>query len=149
MQIVANNCLGGYIYRHYNAKFLTPFVWNAISPDDYLKLVQNIRNINFNNVNMSIDVNTKKKSKDKFVVVEMEYGIKLNFLHHNENDKFLTPTKTNAITLECKNIINKYFKETFTRRSKRMNLKDGFIFVCSDSSDFYNCDYNFLSKFIN
>jgi uncharacterized protein (DUF1919 family) len=41
--LVSNTCLGGFIYKEINSKYLSPFIWTCIEDKDYLKLIKDIR----------------------------------------------------------------------------------------------------------
>lgn len=51
MNIITNNCSGGYIYKDcIKCDFMNPFIWSSIDFDNLLKLVINYDTINFRNI---------------------------------------------------------------------------------------------------
>lgn len=53
MNIVSNNCTGGFIYSELlHSRFLNPFIWCRVSLDDFLYLMQYWDSINFLNARL-------------------------------------------------------------------------------------------------
>lgn len=50
MNIIANDCVGGELYKAYDEQYKNPFIWNVIPMDDYIKLVCLYDYIDFSNV---------------------------------------------------------------------------------------------------
>ena len=42
ISIVTNNCIGGFIYKKYGCKFLSPTINLQMSPNDFVKFCQNL-----------------------------------------------------------------------------------------------------------
>lgn len=54
--VISNNCLASCIYRDIiNIPQPTPFVWNVIQQDDFIKLINNFDSINFLNFEVDFD----------------------------------------------------------------------------------------------
>ena len=54
--VISNNCLASCIYRDIiNIPQPTPFVWNVIQQDDFIKLIKNFDSINFLNFEVDFD----------------------------------------------------------------------------------------------
>lgn len=64
----------------------------------FIKLVQNIRSIDFSKPIMTLH------PKKKYVVLELEKDIKIDFIHYKDNPKIEKPLKRKD-TLYRKNII--------------------------------------------
>ena len=45
--IIANNCIGGFLYKFSNKQFPNPFIWTSMYFEDFLFLIQNYDKINF------------------------------------------------------------------------------------------------------
>lgn len=41
--IISNNCIGGFIYKHYNIEYRTPTLWLFILAKDYIKFLSDIK----------------------------------------------------------------------------------------------------------
>jgi uncharacterized protein (DUF1919 family) len=53
MNIISNNCFGGYIYKNVlKEQYSTPFIWNRIYNNDLITLLKNFNKINFNNIEL-------------------------------------------------------------------------------------------------
>ena len=48
MNLISNNCLGGHYYKKSGLLYNNPFIWMAISFDDFLLLYEKYNTINFN-----------------------------------------------------------------------------------------------------
>lgn len=53
MNIISNNCLGGFFYKFNNIQFNNPFIWSAILTDSMYYLIKNYDTINFNNFELT------------------------------------------------------------------------------------------------
>ena len=128
--IVSNNCYAGWIYRYFDLPYKTPTVGLFIMPDDYIKLVYNLKYY-FNEASLKfIEPNTSKYKVD-ISERESRFGsypigllddIEIHFLHYK--------TKEEA-----------YSK--WVRRLKRFNW-DNVIIKFSDQN---GCTINDIKKF--
>jgi len=46
---IGNDCLASYLYKYAGMKFNHPFVWSSFTPEDFLTLVNNFSEIDFEN----------------------------------------------------------------------------------------------------
>lgn len=61
MNIITNNCLGGFIYRDIlKTEYQNPFIWTYIKTNEFIFLCENYNKINFHNYELSKKGNTKK-----------------------------------------------------------------------------------------
>lgn len=53
MNIISNNCAGGYLYRDVlKLEYPNPFIWTQVSAKEFIKLIENYDKINFKNYEM-------------------------------------------------------------------------------------------------
>ena len=52
MKLIGNNCYTGFLLKRLGLQYNTPFVWNRIMPDSYLRLVQHYNDIHWANIKM-------------------------------------------------------------------------------------------------
>ena len=124
MQIIANNCIGGYLYNESKMQFQTPFIWSLIDFENYIKLVEQIRNIDLNKSLIKINKETKT------VIVNIN-NIQINFIHHFEDERYIKPFKSGN-NVKCKNIIECYFKNIFYERVNRFKKDRGMLFILDE-----------------
>lgn len=120
--IIANNCWGAEVYKHFNLPFNTPVIGLFFYPECYLKFVSNI------DKNLSTELSFTEKSKylDKKVLypIGIVNGIEIHFLHYeNEEDAF----------------------DKWTRRCKRVS--DGKQFFKFDDRDGATTEH--INQFLN
>lgn len=83
--IIANNCWGAEVYKHYQRPYNTPVVGLFFYPNDYLNFVKNLR------INLSSPLTFTKTSRN--VNGELKYpiglvnGIEIHFLHYKTEDE--------------------------------------------------------------
>lgn len=128
MNIITNNCSGGYIYKDcIKCDFMNPFIWSSIDFDNFLKLVINYDTINFRNIKCELIENNSNICKNKSLVPKLtiDNTIDIHYFHYIYNDKYQTPTKIEGYTM-CNDIIE-YTIDCYIRRLEKM--KDDPIFV--------------------
>lgn len=118
MNIVSNNCLGGFIYRDIlKCEYQNPFIWTSINHLELLDIIKNFNSINFSN--MSIDRDGNGLSNNFITVIDDKYRI---FNHHIQFS-----IKDNVPRNVGNNVYyNKpweYIVEKYDKRLKRMNNK--------------------------
>lgn len=115
MNIISNNCLGGYIYKYLlNTKYMNPFIWTLFkNPDDFIKLIENYNYINFENISISKD---NEGLNDYYINIDDKF--KINFVHIYFDDRFPNPL------LYGENIYTNnpkcYIESKYIERLKRM-----------------------------
>lgn len=50
MNVISNDCISGFIYKHYNSPYNNPFIWSLIRLPDFMELYKNYDTIDYNNV---------------------------------------------------------------------------------------------------
>lgn len=126
--IICNNCVGGFIYQHYNLEYKTPTIGLFFLAQDYVKFLANIKfylskKLEFIKPEESMYYEEFKKYK---VVIEFPIAklsdIEIFFLHYNDEEEVI---------------------EKWTRRLNRINWKDLIIILSENET----CNYEVLKKF--
>lgn len=132
MNLISNNCLGGYIYQNLiKQEYKNPFIWTLFeNPDEYIELIRNWNNTNFNNYEL-----TKRGEglKNNFqILIDDKYT--LSFIH-----VFFDPVKNNEEKFEHtprivgENIYSskpwEYIVKTYQKRLDRMKKENYTVFL--------------------
>lgn len=143
MNIIANNCIGGYLYRLHNKEFNNPFIWTALHFNDFIYLIQNYGKINFNDYEILHHESDKRLFN---LVIENKLTIRLP--HYLFDEKFDKPTKIDGVNIKY-NKIWLYINEKYTTRLERFkkNTEDP-IFIM-DFKDWLKCEKTKLDYLIN
>lgn len=108
--IIANNCWGAEVYKHYNKPFNTPIIGLYFYPECYLKFISDL--------DKNLNTELKFISQSKHLDAKANYpvgivnGIEIHFLHYEDEKEAF---------------------EKWTKRCKR--VKDGQVFFKFDDRD--------------
>jgi len=118
MNIITNNCLGGFIYRDIlKIEYQNPFIWTSINHESLLSIIDNYENINF--LNVSIDKDGEGLSNNFVTVIDDKYRIcNLHIKFSREDNKPRIIGNNVYYNRPWEYIMNKY-----EERQKRMNTK--------------------------
>lgn len=149
MNVIANDCIGGYYYTFKKEQNDNPFIYHAMTLSNFIKLIENYDKINFNNVSFKILKVSKIFPQNKNTVqVNIDDKIIFEFIHHMFKKGVKKPTavkQQNAFSNEVvrnlfyENIID-YLKEKYFLRLNRM--KEEPIFVFHDNSGWTDININ-------
>lgn len=140
MNIISNNCFGGYIYKNVlKAAYTTPFIWNRIHNEDLIKLLENFNKINFKNVEIK---KIGKNLEDGFFIT-IDNLINVFYQHYKFDKNCNTPTLKDDVTNMLGhwsidihyNKIWEYILEKYESRLNRMNFNDTFILALEDNNN--------------
>lgn len=164
-QLISNTCIATTLYKYCNVAYNTPFIWNAIDDNTFLKLIENFQNIDYQKFTYTsnqqipsiIDKELRKiaciKSRKAF------YTIKNNiFLVNNTKDyskcpiDFLYFIYDNLI--EVSYIHYKFTKSNLIKIFKLLyqfnkNIPTFFIYELCNQSDYVSQDKTQLLNTIN
>ncbi len=124
MNIISNNCLGGFIYKDFlQIKYENPFIFSLMDYDDFLYLLENYETIDFENFEL-----IKESEKFENFGIIIEGKIKVRFIHSKFDKECKIPTikvfhdeKTmRTVTDIYYNKIWEYIVEKYLSRIKRM-----------------------------
>lgn len=118
MNIITNNCLGGFIYRDIlKTEYQNPFIWTAINHLDLLSIIENFQTINFSNV--IIDKEGDGLSNNFITIIDDRYRIYNHHVGFSKNDLIPRYEENNVFYQKpWEYIMNKY-----ESRLKRMKDK--------------------------
>lgn len=126
--IICNNCVGARLYEQNNTKFGNPFMWSAITSEDFVKLINYWDRIDLTDVVFSLEQWKPKPYKN--VLAELPFGIKVHFEHYLQDDSVEAPTKKPGSDNEmyCPDALA-YAKEKWFSRLERMEGKPTFLII--------------------
>ena len=124
MNIIANSCVGGFIYKNeLKCSFKNPFIWNIIDFNSMFYLVKNYENVNFNNYELI------KDNKWNFNLI-IDKHITIQYVHYKFDPKANKPYVKYIDYYSNK--VWEYIVEKYEERMKRMLLENStptFIFA--------------------
>lgn len=123
MNIICNTCVGGRIYEQYKLQYTNPFIWNAIDTPDFMLLIKNYDNINFNNFKLIYEDDIYKINIDNLLTVtypHYKYDKNIN-IPTIRSDKFGTHMYSNNI--------DTYIIDKYKERLLRCNEMPTFILI--------------------
>lgn len=136
MNIISNNCCGGYFYNFINERQLNPFRFCWFDAENCLNILKNYETINFNNIELT------KDSKWQFYL-KIDNQINLRMWHHVFDPDYKEPTKVGENLRYCK--IWETIVKQYTIRLKLMIEKPMFIIDCGGFNGWNN---NKIEKFL-
>ena len=129
MVVIANDCVGGELYRLCDEEFKSPFMWTVLPIKDFIELYKNYDNINFKN----ITYNQTPNYYFSWYMSSLNIDNKVNvyFPHHAkiENNKVFSkfePVKGQSMCGWDR--MDEYIVEHYNRRVDRMVEKPCFIY---------------------
>lgn len=127
MNIISNNCLGGFFYKNNNIQYTNPFIWSAILADSMYYLIKNWKNINFNNyIIEKSEFNNTQNKLDIFKLI-IDNNIIAHYTHFHFNS---TDNKPRIKGFDVfYNKIWEYVINKYENRLKRMNEEPIFIIL--------------------
>ena len=125
MNIIANSCCGGHLYKSlFKQPFQNPFIWNIIDFNSMLYLIKNYDKINFNNYELI------KDNKWNFKII-IDNHIIIQYVHYKFNEKCNKPIRKGMDVFYNK--IWEYIVEKYEDRKNRMiRNKESPIFILAD-----------------
>jgi uncharacterized protein (DUF1919 family) len=118
MNIISNNCVGGFLYNIRKEEYKNPFIWMRITGESLKQLVLNYDKINFNNYEL-----TKDKNWNFSIIVDNI--VQIHYSHYKFDAKCNKPIKVNN---EIKyNKIWEYIVAKYEERLKKMTETPIFV----------------------
>ena len=150
--IISNNCVAGRYYELCKQQFPNQFMWNLIKLSDFIKIIKNYDNIDFNNIQLLFTNNEMHKdhSNDKCsTIILNDINTKVYFIHHHYCEDHKSK-KVNRINCNVEYEITGYDILTYIknkwitrlRRNIKNNIKPIFVYCDTDSLKFIGpCDF--------
>lgn len=135
MLLIANNCVGGYLYKYSNCKYNNPFMWCMTPYTSMEHIMLNYHDINWYDVKLY-----KNDDPANTFSMIIDNTIAMHFGHIKLNTKYQTPTKIgNDIFYKFayKYVVNKYF----ARLARMLNSDETPFFVVHDET-YKNASYD-------
>lgn len=129
MNIIANDCVGGELYRLCDEEFKSPFMWTILPFKDFLTLYKSYDKIDFKN----ITYNETPNYYFSWYMSSLNIDGKVNvyFPHHSRDNKYTEFTKYEPIkgqSMCAWNQMDKYIIEHYNKRIERMTDKPCFVY---------------------
>lgn len=121
MNIISNNCCGGWFYRFHQQPFNNPFIWMVAPYDTIYNAMMHFFDINWSN----ITINESKKRRNTFIIT-VDRLLELHYVHYIFSPEYPELTiKPHKIYPEydgdiLSDHIWEYVVETYIKRTKRM-----------------------------
>lgn len=126
MNIICNNCVGARMYEVSGMRFPNPFMWNAINAYDFIKLVEEYDAIDLRNLKMELEQYLNQEHKS--VLVTLDNGVKLHFIHYMQDETKDTPVKEKNTNILYKDILS-YASGKWGDRLRRSSEPPVFMFT--------------------
>ena len=142
MNLIGNNCLASRIYKINNIQFNNPFIWCSIKFSDFIEIIKNFNNINFNNI--EVKFNECKRTNNLSPVIRCDNLFDVHYIHYIEDEKCITPIhkpSKGQVDLFYYDILS-YAKNKWFERLNRMSEKPIFIYS-------FNYRYKTLESYNN
>ena len=120
MNIIASNCVGARLYEIANQQFTNPFMWSIVLPKDFIFLIKNFNQLDFNHIT-PINIYWDESKCDVPALI-IDNKIKVIYIHHKQDKNALYPIKR-GINLYYKDIFS-YLIDAWKRRIKRLSTKN-------------------------
>lgn len=138
--IIANNCIGGFIYHYLGLRFESPTINLFILPKDYIKMLKDFKKF-FDPDAPIIEV----KSEKSYPVGEI-YGCKLYFMHYKQFDEAVSKWRERCRRININSIyVMMTDRDGCTLDDMKdfdsLDYKHKVIFTCSQHDDIKSSFY--------
>ena len=121
MNIIANNCCGGWFYRLHQVQFNNPFIWMVASYDSIYNAMEHFYDINWANIQLS-----ESRLRKNTYIITVDKLIELHYVHYilSEECTELTVRPHKLYPEYDGNILGdqiwNYVVDTYMKRTRRM-----------------------------
>lgn len=129
MNIISNNCVGGFLYNKMNEKYKNPFIWMRITGESLKTLITQYDKIDFKKYELQKDENW-----NMYIIIDGK--VKIHYSHYKFDKVYDKPTKVN----DCikYNKIWEYVVEKYEKHISNMSEEPYFVIDAWDGM--YNDD---------
>ena len=120
MNIISNNCLGGFIYKYAGLQYENPFIWTAFNGSSLEYILFNYDTINFS----KIWLHDVSRHHGYNLVIDDKLDMKC-WSHYKYDPTAATPIKRGDSIYS--NNIGQYILDTYTKRLSRMKTAPIFV----------------------
>lgn len=119
MNLISNDCAGGFVYKFCNLEFNNPFIWMRLQENDFYYTIKNYEKINFNNFEIDKSfIDERPHNKMDIFKLKIDDKIEIHYTHYHFSAK---DNKIRIVPPEIfYNKIWEYVVEKYTKRTKRM-----------------------------
>ncbi len=131
MNIISNNCLGGFVYKEVlQMPYSNPLIWHAfVNPQEYSSFIKDFDKLNFENIMLS----KEGYGLNNNFIIEIDEKYKI-FQHHmffDANATIPTAFGPNGNNIKY-NRIWEYIIDNFIRRTERMKTEKNVLVLFYD-----------------
>ena len=141
LNVIADTCVGADIYKyHLKQPYQNPFCWETMDCDSMSYLIQNYKNINFNNYEL-----VKDKNWNFSIIIDKK--VKVNYVHYHfsKKDKIIRTDKSDVFY----NKIWEYIVQKYEERKERLlKNKENPIFIFGSSWNGQKCKKSTIEKIV-
>jgi len=127
MNIISNNCVGGFLYNLNKEKYKNPFIWMRITGESLKTLITQYDKIDFRNYELQ-----KDNKWNMYIIVDNK--LKIHYSHYKFNKDYDKPTKVKDCIMYNK--IWEYVIEKYEKHISVMN--EAPVFVIDAWEGMYN-----------
>lgn len=118
MNVISNNCCGGWLYTHNKMEYNNPFMWSITQYDSIMYLLQHFYEINWANIKLS-----ESPLRNKTYQICVDKHVAIHYIHCLFNKDKSKPTKIFRPTIGNDidySLIWEYVYDKYITRVKRM-----------------------------
>ena len=125
VNIIANSCVGGYIYRKYSLQYNNPFMWSVMKVNDMTKCILNFEKVNWGKIHLTL-------TKDNYFILTVDSCFDIHFTHY-----ILVPGMKNVKLNDADVLSDDIYKYVYCKyisRVKRMieqHVQPTFVIMCT------------------
>ena len=141
MNIISNNCIGGFVYRDIlHTQYTNPFIWTAITDNSsFLKFCENFDKIDFQNVSITTDTTSIYAQNKTALLIDDQYILCFHHVWHDSRYKEPTLIKNWGTGINvCCDDPAAYIKNKYFERLSRMSVNDKRLFMFYDAGKPYS-----------
>lgn len=121
MNIISNTCVGAALMRDcLKIPYCNPFCWMTLDYESMYYLIENFKDINFDNYELY-------KNKNWHFYIKIDDKVRISYPHYKFGPSYKKITVKGVDVWYCK--IWEYINEKYIERTKRMKLEKDVIFI--------------------
>lgn len=145
--IISNNCWGGFVYQKFGLEYRTSFIGLFIFAPDYLRLLANLKEVIFSEVNFIAAKDSKyvedilvNNELPKYPIGVLGDNIEIHFLHYKNEKEALEKWNKRVKRIDFTNMLIKLSDvdrctEEIIREFDSLNYKNKLCFTAKEYKD--------------
>lgn len=140
MNLIANSCIGGYLYKLHNEQFANPFIWAMLDTDAMINCINKFCPIDWGKIKLEKDINNPYPDRHTYNII-VDAVFRIHYTHYLHDDNYLTPTKV-KIDVHGKEIY-RYVVDKYLKRVQRMISMHETPVFCILGAEFLRYDFSY------